>query len=124
VKRWKAIFGLLCLAIWLPATQHCQLEKVPGLGFLRCAGDRGESSDCAGDSCAAVEKGSYKPADYQRVAPAPVILAAAHSFELCADEFRKDLCFEVPTFPPPDLPGGWQFLTRTALPIRAPSFAS
>ena len=82
VKRWKAVLSLLCLAFWLPATQHCSLENLPGLSFLRCAGDTDGKSDCAGDSCDTVEKGSYKPSDNSRVAPAPVLLAIAVSLQL------------------------------------------
>jgi hypothetical protein len=125
VYRWKAIVSVLCLAVWLPATQHCRLENLPGLGFLRCPGDTDEKSGCAGDSCDTVEKGNYKPSDHERVVPAPVCLAMVCSLELCGDIFQKrDPCFEVSTFPPPDLPKGWQFLTRTASPPRAPSLAS
>src|SRR5882724_4999508 len=103
VKRWKAIVSLLCLATRLPATQHCRLENLPGLGFLRCTGDTDGKSDCSGDSCDTVEKGSYKPSDHESVLPAPVCLAQVCAFELCADVFKKrDPCFEVSTFPPPD----------------------
>ena len=125
VRRWKAILSLLCLAIWLPATQHCHLENLPGLGFLRCAGDTDGKSDCAGDSCDTVEKGSYKPSDNQGVAPAPLFLAVIASLHLQADSpHSQNAGFEVATFPPPDLPKGWQFITRTAAPPRAPSFRS
>src|SRR2546430_5367238 len=125
VNRWKAILSVLCLAIWLPATQHCNLEKLPGLGFLRCAGDASEKSDCAGDSCDTVEKGCYKPSDNSRVAPAPVLLAVVVSLHLQAESLHsQNANFEVPTFPPPDLPKGWQFITRAAAPPRPPSFVS
>ena len=125
VKRWKAILSLLCLAIWLPATQHCSLENLPGLSFLRCAGDTDGKSDCAGDSCDTVEKGSYKPSDNSRVAPAPVLLAVMASLQLESESLHSQIAsLEVATFPPPDLPKGWQFMTRTAAPPRAPSFVS
>jgi len=125
VNRWKAILSMLCLAVWLPATQHCNLENVPGLGFLRCAGDTAEQSDCNGDSCDTIEKGSYKPSDNARVAPAPVLLAITVLLHLQVEPIHcESINSEVATLPPPDLPKGWQFITRTAAPPRAPSFAS
>jgi hypothetical protein len=36
----------------------------------------------------------------------------------------QNATLEVATFPPPDLPKGWQFITRTAAPPRAPSLVS
>ena len=125
VKRWKAILSLLCLAFWLPATQHCSLENLPGLSFLRCAGDMDGKSDCAGDSCDTVEKGSYKPSDNQRVAAAPLLLAVVAALHLQAESpHSQNAGLEVATFPPPDLPKGWQFMTRTVASPRAPSFVS
>src|SRR5258707_13241641 len=125
VKRWKAIVSLLCLAIWLPATQHCRLENLPGLGFLQCETDSPGKSDCQGDSCDVVERGMYKAPDSQQVTPPPVplMLAWMHS-EFQVAEQGKGSQLQVPTSPPPDIPKGWQFLTRTASPPRAPSFAS
>ena len=125
VNRWKAILSVLCLAMWLPATQHCNLENVPGLGFLRCAGDTAEKSNCNGDSCDTVEKGSYRPSDNTRVGPAPILLALVVSLHLQSESLRsQDANPGAVTFPPPDLPRGWQFITRSAAPPRAPSFAS
>src|SRR5436309_694571 len=110
VHRWKAIVSLLCLATWLPATQHCKLESLPGLEFLHCAGDTPEKSDCAGDSCQSVETGSYKPSDHQRVAPAPICLAVAHSLPLYGEKLQEKVaCFVASTSPPPELPRAWQF---------------
>jgi len=102
-----------------------QTGECPGVGFLQCAGDTDEKSGCAGDSCDTVEKGSYKPSDNQRVVLAPVLLAIGFAFHFQDDNLQsRNSCLEVATFPPPDLPKGWQFLTRTAAPPRAPSSVS
>ena len=122
VNRWKAIFSLLSLAMWLSATQHCKLENLPGCGFLRCATDTPGNSDCQGDSCDAVERGMYKNPDSQQVTapPVPLVLAWMIS-EFQVPEPGEATLIEVPTSAPPDLPKGWQFLTRTAAPPRAPT---
>jgi hypothetical protein len=125
VNRWKAILSVVCLAIWLPATRHCQLENLPGLAFLQCSSDTSESSECEDDSCDAVERGMYKAPDGQQVTPPPVPLMLAWMIsEIQATQQNEEALLQTPTSSPPDVPKGWQFLTRTASPPRAPSFAS
>jgi hypothetical protein len=123
VSRWKAIVGLLCLALWLPATQHCQLEKLPGLSFLHCAADTAGQPDCQGDSCDVVERGAYKTSDSRHVAAVfiPVVLDRISALIVEPAEA---------VFPAPDagekraLPERWQSYSVLALPIRGPSLLS
>jgi hypothetical protein len=121
---YKAI-ALMFLVLWLPITSHCQLERVPGLEFLHCAADTSESSNCEGDGCQTVESGLYKISDHSTIAPVPVcgpflFMLPHRSLEdsSLVGPGRAQSSF------PPDLPQRWQFISRTALPIRAPSFAS
>ena len=62
------------LALWLPATFHCQLESIPGLEFVRCASDTSNQSDCSDDGCCAVEKQQYKSEQNRQTIPAGRIL--------------------------------------------------
>jgi hypothetical protein len=115
--------SLLCLAVWLPATQHCQLEKLPGLAFLACATDTQGNSDCQGDSCDVVEHGAYKSPDNQQVAPSEMALIVAGFLSDCyrCEPLAGGLA-DIRIAP--DLSQTWQFLTRAASSPRAPSFAS
>lgn len=122
MKRWKAMVSLLCLAIWLPATQHCQLENLPGLGFLQCAGDTPGESDCQGDACDVVERGMYKVPD---------------NADIIVIRVGAALLFEVPEVPPemalgngtadflevpePARLDSWECYSSRALAIRGPS---
>jgi len=113
-------FGVL--ALWLVATHHCQLEDVPGLAFLRCASTAPTSSHCEGDSCQIVESAAYRISDTRAyvVAPWVALIMPAVVLEDSATAERTT-AFETL---PPELPQSWQFISRTALPIRAPSIAS
>ena len=122
---WKAILSVLCLATWLPATQHCQLEKLPGLEFLACPTDTPGNSDCEGDSCDVVEHGAYKTPDNRPVASLKMALSVAWVLSDCYDtEQLAGGLADISNLAPPDIPQGWQFLTRAAPSPRAPSFAS
>jgi hypothetical protein len=126
VNRWKAILSVLCLATWLPATQHCQLENLPGLAFLHCSTDTPGKSDCQGDSCDVVERGMYKAPDSgdQIIVPifAAMLIAAAPAIE---NEAPK-LCREIALVAAPlrKRAESWQCYSPVALPIRGPSVLS
>ena len=124
VSRWKAIISLFCLAVWLAATQHCQLEKLPGLTFLQCTADTEGQPDCSGDSCDVVERGFYKVPDSSDVAAAFSQVLLERISILVAEPAEA----VVPT---PDiveaaalLPEAWQSYSVVAVPIRGPSFPS
>ena len=123
-----AMFGLL--GLWLGATNHCQLEEIPGLSFLACSDDQGaashQDSDCDTDGCAPVEQGPYKSEDPKVATQAPLL-----SLEIWLDAIVSAEPVAVPpvvarflTVALPELPVTWQFSWRTALPPRAPSIAS
>jgi hypothetical protein len=127
VKWLRTILVLATLGLWFPATNHCRLELIPGLEFLRCASDTAEANcdaDCATDGCDVVEKGLYKSENDRPAVPLP-----RASFALLVPSLAEMLCRVAVSqpqsvFAPPELPKVWQFSYRTALPPRAPSIAS
>ncbi len=127
VNRLKTIVAVVLLALWVPITSHCLLERVSGLPFLACASDDATKGNCDDDAdgCQTVESASYRTEDSQPVVAdftfAIALLAPAVSF---ASPPLKDSAVALFAEPPSDLPSAWQFTFRTALPPRAPSFAS
>jgi len=132
VKWLKTILVMAVLAFWLPATNHCRLELIPGLEFLACCGhsedeQAGEhhENECADDLCAQVEDGLYKAESNQVVVEAPpashlgVLPAALEQTPSPerAGPARLDSS-------PPELSKTWQFSFRAAAPPRAPSLVS
>ena len=117
---------LALLALWLGATNHCRLEQIPGLEFLRCASDSEANADCTddGDGCDVVEKGFYKSEECTVVAVTPVFVASFFLLPALEQIAPPPLLSDFSMLAPPELPGTWQFFHRTALPPRAPSIAS
>src|SRR5436309_2320377 len=122
VNRWKAILSVLCLAIWLPATQHCRLENIPGLTFLRCATDTPGASDCEGDACQSIEHGAYKApdnGDFTTITAVAQFLPLDDA--LLADSENRSATMALVSDPPRLQPESWQSYSPRALPIRGPS---
>ncbi|ODU23830.1 MAG: hypothetical protein ABS95_03075 [Verrucomicrobia bacterium SCN 57-15] len=128
VQSLKTLFVLLLALAWVPMTAHCSIELNPGFGFLECATDasKGESKNHCGDTgCCTFENGAYKTETSKPTCP-PVAFVALF-YQLVLLEHQNSLRLE-PTLLvlaiPPELPQSWQFISRTALPVRAPSIAS
>ena len=126
VKRWKAILSLVCLSLWLPATHHCQLEKLPGLAFLECTGDSSEKSNCEGDSCDAVEKGLYKSSDNHAVLAVLAAVFVVQAPVSLTPEPAAPFTYEIALIssPPRHRCESWEWYSSRALAIRGPSFLS
>jgi len=127
VRRWKAIVSLICLAIWLPATQHCQLEKLPGLAFLQCEADTHGQSGCEGDSCDTVEKDLYKCSGHRDVAELAILAAAfIHAPAIVSPEPVVPFVAELTLISSPPRPRceSWEWFSSRALAIRGPSLLS
>src|SRR5262245_36131740 len=129
VKWLRTLTVLAMVAIWLPATNHCRLEQIPGLAFLTCCNHEEsaphQDNDCETDNCAAVEEGLYKTEDGHIKVAAPI---CDHLLLFCSmipdpDEESRFLPVFLATSDL-DLPAPWQFTFRAAAPPRAPSFAS
>jgi hypothetical protein len=124
----KKLIALLLLAVWMPATMCCALERA-GVPFFQqcCEDDSSESSPkapCTDKTCCLLESGNYQTAN-----PAPLLVTPESVFSLLALVFieppqPKPGSAELSDSSPPELSVAWQFLSRTALPVRAPSLAS
>ena len=129
VRRFRNIYFALAAFLWLPAYAHCELETLPGLEFLHCSIDAKAPADankgCNDCGCCAVEKSQYRAISTSLNASAsgllPVFFAPLlESFQPLPAEVGAGF----PTTAPPGLLPSRHFLSRTALPIRAPSLAS
>jgi hypothetical protein len=125
VKGLYQLVAIILAVLWVPIVGHCVLEKMPGLEFLQCAGDTGQSDcDNSGDGCSELENPNYKLSDTSLEVPQPQFVILFHL--LFIDSLRN----VVETQPkrlnevPPGISSSWQFSLRTALPPRAPSFIS
>ena len=127
MRRFKNLVFALAALLWLPVSVHCQLEAVPGLEFLRCSDEaptsQPASKDCS--DCCAVEKSQYRAEQVRLNLPMPELLPLCFAPALSASETDPVQVFVgVRTAVPPQLLKTWQFASRTALPVRAPSVAS
>ena len=102
---------------------HCELESIPGLGFIKCDATETPASHCESDNCNAVEGGQF----FQ------IQKSLSASFEFVGLPFEVLVPLkqagDQPTILPipknlPELPVSWQFISRTSLPVRAPSLVS
>jgi hypothetical protein len=121
VKRLLQLFAIVLAVLWAPLTSHCTWENFPGLQFMQCATDTTENSDCEDDACATLEKAWYKVAETDTAVPLPFLHVLFH---LSSIDFTPSEQMASLTSVPGDIPTGWQFTFRTALPSRAPSFVS
>jgi hypothetical protein len=112
------------LAVWLPATQHCKLENVPGLGFLHCATDKPGTSDCDSDSCQELESGFYKTTEQKALIPERAWTLSFFAVAVPAEDCPSAASFGFASDFPQELSQSWQFLSRTALPVRSPTLLS
>ena len=116
--------SLVLLVLWVPITTHCCWEGVIGGDLFKCAPLAAEKGDCSndGDSCSSVESGSYKVSDVTPDLPAPVFSVVL--FELPVLVTMPSLEAASQTAAPDEILTTWQFVSRSALPPRAPSFVS
>jgi len=69
--RWfRNLTALFLLGLWLPATQHCDLEAAGLLAGFGCCGGQ---DDCAQDDCAVVENGHFKSGAGILKVPVPLV---------------------------------------------------
>ena len=126
VRHLCPFVPLILLAVWLPATLHCDLEVVGAMlspGTDCCA----TAKSCSNDGCDVLERGLYRSVNDLVKVPAP-------GWSVC----RGPFCSYVPPVadshqkivPPPeslerpcDWVPSWQFVRRAAPPSRAPDCA-
>lgn len=129
MSLFRRITGLLLLAIWLAATQHCGLEAAGLLETHSADGSApiccSSNGPCMQDGCTLVERGSFTPSNSSVKVPAPALQECLCL--LCAHLLVPDAAFE----PAPELAQGveeplgwvptWHFERRAAQSPRAPS---
>lgn len=130
MRSLKNILFVLAAFVWLPMTSHCRLESVPGFEFLACLTESSchgeQSSEKPADAgCCSVEKSEYKTEQFRVMLPSPHLLAISSVPLLdLANTLPAEVSIGILTAAPPGLTTSWQFSSRTALPVRAPSLAS
>lgn len=128
VRFLKTMLVVLLAFAWAPLTAHCQLEIIPGFEFLACASNCGPHSNSTtpdDEACCAVESAHYKPEENHPFVSAESFLVLLVHAAVDLQAVRPiDAPSDALTPVPPELPSSWQFVFRTALPVRAPSIAS
>ena len=123
------IAAWMLVALWLPATLHCDFEAVGLDELFHCETEHhsGEGFPIADDSCDVVENGWIKLSSAQHSLSAPVLSACLLSFSaplledlLAAPEIE----FSDVVVAPIEIARTWQFVTRAALPARAPNLSA
>lgn len=114
--RWlRNLTAIVLMVLWLPATQHCDLEAA---GILADAGCCAADEGCAQDDCVMVESGHYKSGVGTLKLPPPVWTILAGDVAPPASRLAavQDFAFHVGAVPvagegwlPP-----WQFARRAA----------
>ncbi|MBC8039333.1 MAG: hypothetical protein H7Y06_02220 [Opitutaceae bacterium] len=129
MRRLLPFIACLLAVLWLPATLHCGLETA---GLLLHehgieSADTGCATACESDSCALLEEGAFKNATHVAKVSAPVLALCVTQLVLisAASEAIELLSSVSPdtTDSPPELARTWQFIARTALLPRAPSYS-
>lgn len=131
MRYLKTIWVVALALLWVPITSHCQLEAIPSLTALLACCDHEEvatpheDEDCEEDACASVESGDYRTQEHE-----PLLVSPDHvSLKVSAvvvelSSLPDEVSLGILTTAPPEQHHTWQFTFRTALPVRAPSFAS
>ena len=132
MTRLRVIVSLLLVALWLPASSHVLLEHFELIHQVHADHDA-DSSDShehdaynheAADGMCAVSSTHVSVPLPDSMAMPMLFCSPGLSWvsELRVEQQPSGLA--PPGTAPPMLLSGWQFLFRTALPGRAPSFAS
>ena len=123
-----AMVSLVALS-WMLVSFHCKFEAMAGFEFLRCAPDVQESHEggdpCKDVGCCSMESAQYHAPRQHDMTPAVVVaILPADPIGVVERWLPKEVSLGILTAAPPEIPSSWQFFLRTALPVRAPSFAS
>ena len=120
---------ILLVALWLPASVHCQIESLTGLEFLACTaspdGPANTPTSHCETGCCSIEQGQCQAEQPSlRIAlPASLLVGVAPPLKVATALPDATSLGILRTEPPPSLTT-WHFAFRTALPARAPSQVS
>ena len=127
--RLRNIAAWMLVALWLPATLHCDFEAVGLDALFHCETDHHSGGDVpiADDSCDVVENGWIKLSGTQHSLSAPVLSVCLLCFSapllddlLAAPEIELSDVVIAPI----EIARTWQFVTRASLPARAPNLSA
>jgi hypothetical protein len=129
----KRVLVLLVLANWFACVVHCQSEQAQLIGnstkdlqpSFQAASQDGSAEDS--HICDWVVTGGNKASENLIAAPeiiSELIFIFAPALHQDAKLPPKQAHFAEWSTPPPDSPGTFLFVCRTALPVRAPSLPS
>lgn len=129
VRTLRTVFILAFALGWAPLMSHCKLESVPGFEFLQCSNDAQPSKQggdpCKDGFCCSMELAKYHSQRQPEFIPAILFaILPEDNFYVVEQSLPAEVSLGVLTAAPPELRNSWQFSFRTALPPRAPSFAS
>ena len=129
MQRIKAAVALMLALVWLPAVSCCLIDA-SGLLAKKdcCAKEHSQSAPGPGNCdkpCGALASATFLPQQAQPLIFAPDGVLLFDSATTLAEIPRPvGVGRDLPATAPPELACHWQFSFRTALPPRAPSFAS
>ncbi len=119
---------VLLVAVWMPLTAHCQIERLTGWEALRCesagTGAPSSGSHCDDGACCGLESGQYQLPPGQPALTLPLFAVEPPVLAMVDGSVPRVVTAGVLTAAPAGPPRPWQFLLRAALPVRAPSIAS
>lgn len=128
--RWfKESVVVLLLALWVPVSLHCSLERLlPDQPWLQCccadASDPSSPANCTQTPCGSVETGAFK-AEEQMASPTPpawsLLLVRSPEQEL---EPTAGCRPGMAGRPPLEWSRTWHFTRRAARQPRAPNLAA
>jgi hypothetical protein len=124
---FRNAIAIVLLALWVPATAHCQMQSVLEWELLSCCTHEEAPSstaphqdDCSSDVCAAVESGLYKLRDEPCLLPVPPQVVELVPTAPVEDTLNV-LRLSAGTPAPPEVSPSWIFTLRAAPAPRAPS---
>jgi hypothetical protein len=122
VARTMQCLAVLLAAVWLPATAHCTLERAGVIEVDECCatptGGEPTGTHSCEMACTNLESTNYKLPRIQQPIPAPAVLFLPVA-DLEAPSPPQPAPIALIDSPPePSVP--WQFVSRAALPPRAP----
>ena len=128
VNRWKHIATVILLTLWAACSVNCAFEDFSAAPLdccndtTRSSGEPVDGSSCC--VCGVLVSGTYVSHGQVRMVAAPILAALVLPPFLDTD-LPEPVNSPAGIDPsPPELPGTWQFVVRTALQPRAPSLVS
>lgn len=124
MKLWGKVVALLLAVLWMPVSSHCLLETAELIHHDACCqpdfgGDHSHGHDAADGNCQVESR--QLAVQKTDVLKACVLVALLSSAEFSNAGTSDGPLIAPSGVAPPELTTSWQFVSRTAVPPRAPS---